>query len=148
MIVEGYGAHLVQRFMDAIVSPRAVPRPLVRPDRMVGRRATFTNASRSQKSHARNILLKAVKAGRVKRPASCATCDASRTEAHHADYSRPLDVIWLCRTCHSRLHSHIYVAQATAHVKQPLISVASTRQLTLAQMDALDLAVHQHDVSR
>jgi len=30
---------------------------------------------------------------------SCA-CGRSDTHAHHSDYSRPLDVEWLCPSCH------------------------------------------------
>ncbi len=35
----------------------------------------------------------------------CAVCgETSRTQAHHDDYSRPLDVTWLCQQCHSDEH--------------------------------------------
>ena len=27
-----------------------------------------------------------------------------RTDAHHCDYERPLDVRWLCRRCHRAFH--------------------------------------------
>jgi hypothetical protein len=34
----------------------------------------------------------------------CRACGAPVAEMHHADYSRPLDVTWLCRPCHRRFH--------------------------------------------
>lgn len=38
-------------------------------------------------------------------PARCETCGAEvRLDAHHDDYSRPLDVRWLCPGCHKRHH--------------------------------------------
>jgi hypothetical protein len=45
----------------------------------------------------------ALKQGTLVRPSTCATCGkgGSITAAHN-DYSRPLDVRWLCRSCHSR----------------------------------------------
>ena len=40
----------------------------------------------------------------VKTP--CAFCGADdNLEAHHHDYSKPLDVTWLCRPCHRRFHA-------------------------------------------
>lgn len=36
---------------------------------------------------------------------SCATCGSSRTHAHHDDYERPLDVLWLCHTHHMERHA-------------------------------------------
>jgi hypothetical protein len=52
---------------------------------------------------ARRKLQYAVRRGRLVRPDNCARCGGhGPIEAHHADYSRPLDVEWLCRACHGR----------------------------------------------
>ena len=55
---------------------------------------------------AASILLKnSILAGRVKKPKECSKCGAlGRIEGHHEDYTRPLDVIWLCRKCHVTAH--------------------------------------------
>ena len=43
-------------------------------------------------------------------PQPCEVCGATRTEAHHEDYGRPLDVRWLCRPHHRALHADLAVA--------------------------------------
>ena len=35
-------------------------------------------------------------------PQACACGD--KAEMHHEDYTRPLEVIWVCRKCHLKLH--------------------------------------------
>lgn len=35
----------------------------------------------------------------------CFVCGETKVDAHHPDYSRPLDVIWLCRPHHIKLHA-------------------------------------------
>ena len=35
------------------------------------------------------------------------TRDGDKAEAHHEDYSRPLDVVWLCSLHHHRRHAEI-----------------------------------------
>lgn len=54
---------------------------------------------------ARNMVSNAVRDGKLtKRP--CAFCGSKDgLEAHHHDYSKPLDVTWLCRPCHRRFHA-------------------------------------------
>jgi len=47
---------------------------------------------------------RALKSGALKKGA-CSACGAIEVEAHHEDYSRPLDVTWLCRSHHKRGHS-------------------------------------------
>lgn len=56
------------------------------------------------KRKAHSTFWEAIQAGRVvKLP--CACCGAPEVEGHHPDYSRPLDVIWLCRPHHIKLHA-------------------------------------------
>lgn len=52
-----------------------------------------------------NLLRTAIRNGTIVRPDSCEKCGCTcRPDAHHHDYSRPLDVAWLCRRCHRGLH--------------------------------------------
>jgi hypothetical protein len=51
-------------------------------------------------------VAKAVAAGTLI-PQPCVHCGARRAHAHHEDYSRPLDVIWLCARCHAAHHRGI-----------------------------------------
>lgn len=63
------------------------------------------NPANKGKHYARGAVFKALESGELTRALSCESCgDASRLEAHHADYSKPLDVKWLCIKCHRTLH--------------------------------------------
>lgn len=58
--------------------------------------------AQSSRRAANVILGNAVKYGKVKKqPCWVCGCDA---EAHHPDYDRPLDVVWLCRLHHREAH--------------------------------------------
>ena len=50
------------------------------------------------------LLSNAVRDGRVKK-LPCEFCSRTDVHAHHRDYSRPFDVVWLCPKCHHRLHA-------------------------------------------
>jgi DNA-binding HxlR family transcriptional regulator len=41
----------------------------------------------------------------TKRP--CEVCNTNGAEAHHPDYRRPLDVVWLCQRHHSDVHHQL-----------------------------------------
>jgi len=48
----------------------------------------------------------AIRTGKlVKQP--CWTCGEEKVEAHHPDYDKPLDVIWLCRKHHLEIHKKL-----------------------------------------
>ena len=52
---------------------------------------------------ARYATNNAIRDGRLaKMP--CFMCGCEQVEAHHADYSAPLDVVWLCVTHHKEVH--------------------------------------------
>lgn len=47
----------------------------------------------------------AIRDGKLKRQ-PCALCGTeNNVHAHHQDYSKPLDVKWLCAKCHHRIHA-------------------------------------------
>ena len=58
------------------------------------------------KTRAHSVVNNAVMRGKLQRQ-PCESCGDASTEAHHDDYSRPLDVRWLCRTCHARHHAQL-----------------------------------------
>ena len=55
------------------------------------------------RAKAQSKLRLAVKNGEVI-PLLCIICGA-KAEAHHPDYSRPLDVMWLCPSHHKQAHA-------------------------------------------
>ncbi len=56
-----------------------------------------------KKKHlARKKVWYAVKIGRLTKSDRCSSCgQEGYVEAHHDDYDKPLDVAWLCKSCHS-----------------------------------------------
>ncbi len=55
------------------------------------------------KKLARAMVANAMRSGGlIMKP--CFNCGYAYTEAHHEDYLRPLEVIWLCATHHKELH--------------------------------------------
>lgn len=59
-----------------------------------------------EKYRARTILNSFVSMGKIIKPDNCSNCllKAKLIDAHHHDYSKPLEVIWYCRSCHVKLH--------------------------------------------
>lgn len=66
----------------------------------------------SDKRAAHILLRSAVKRGDLIRPDKCTSCGSppygkKGLHAHHWDYSKPLDVLWLCPKCHFEEHKRI-----------------------------------------
>ena len=58
-----------------------------------------------QAKQAHNIVQKAIYSGELIKPLICNDCkEERRLHAHHEDYSKPLEVKWLCASCHHKEH--------------------------------------------
>ena len=54
---------------------------------------------------ARSRLHNAIRFGKIVRPDTCSNCNMKGLiHAHHNDYSKPLEVEWLCHQCHFNKH--------------------------------------------
>jgi len=62
------------------------------------------NAEQRGKDSARSMAGIYKRRGRLV-PQPCARCGAPDAEMHHPDYGKPLEVEWLCRSCHLTLHN-------------------------------------------
>lgn len=67
--------------------------------------ATFKRRRRDRDG-AHTKVKRAIKAGKLVPFGWCEICgEEAKTEGHHTDYSKPLEVMWLCKQCHGRAHS-------------------------------------------
>lgn len=64
------------------------------------------NQSKRVKGKAKFKLHQSIVSGEVEKGTFCLVCGSRKeVQAHHEDYNRPLDVIWLCRQCHAFFHN-------------------------------------------
>lgn len=76
------------------------------------RRATArwiaSNPRAQEMRRAQRAVFRALRSGRIARPEICQDCEVeSPLHAHHPDYSKPLDVEWLCEACHLARHGKV-----------------------------------------
>lgn len=51
------------------------------------------------------IIGNAVRDGLLHKPNTCSECESTKNiEGHHDDYTKPMDVRWLCEKCHKQWH--------------------------------------------
>lgn len=64
------------------------------------------NKRNKEKRQAHFKVENALKRGSLNSPNKCEVCGKINCdiEAHHYDYSKQLDVIWLCTECHGKVH--------------------------------------------
>lgn len=71
----------------------------------IKKRGIKYNFRNPEKILAHKKLSYAVRSGKIDKPKNCSRCCAEgKLDGHHEDYSKPLDVVWVCRLCHSEIH--------------------------------------------
>lgn len=70
-------------------------------------------AEEPEKFLARTAVMHALQSGALSRGV-CEECSASKVEAHHDDYSKPLQVRWLCAKHHKAFHRLLLEKKAGA----------------------------------
>lgn len=80
-----------------------------------GEQAAAANERHPVERRARVTLGNGLRDGRLIRPAACQSCGAKeRLDAHHPDYSKPLEVMWLCKRCHGAEHRRLNAERRAA----------------------------------
>lgn len=81
------------------------------------------------KIKARHKVFVELRAGRLQKPKQCSRCrKRKRLEADHHDYSKPLDIQWLCRQCHTDVEVERRDAARIVY-KGPRLYVDNTKHL-------------------
>jgi ribosomal protein S27AE len=63
-------------------------------------------AEDKRRSVAHIAVAKAIRNGDLLKQ-SCVRCNNEKSVAHHEDYDKPLDVMWLCQPCHKQRHKEL-----------------------------------------
>lgn len=69
-------------------------------------------------------VAKALRAGKLKYPedSACSECGSTRNVVkHHDDYSKPLEVIYLCKICHVKRHREVLKWGVPKHSGKPRV---------------------------
>jgi len=53
-----------------------------------------------------NAVTRAIQSGKLIRQ-PCIKCGNEKSLAHHEDYDKPLEVMWLCQPCHKQRHKEM-----------------------------------------
>lgn len=76
-----------------------------RPEGYLAAKQREHRAANPDKYKARMVVSNAIRDGRLTRE-PCMYCGNPKSQAHHEDYSNPLEVTWVCFKCHrERIHN-------------------------------------------
>lgn len=68
------------------------------------RKVNKPTPEQKRKDIARSYAGVYLRLGKIKREA-CVRCGSAEAEMHHHDYSKPLEIEWVCRRCHVFEHA-------------------------------------------
>lgn len=75
-----------------------------------GKEKTYSAINRYHRNNLEKVKARYKARYYNKPPEKCSECDFKGVvDGHHSDYSKPLEVVWLCRQCHANAHKEIMV---------------------------------------
>jgi hypothetical protein len=76
--------------------------------KLAKKRAMDSYKERYPMKRASHIMVgSALLTGKIVKPNCCSECNSSKKiEAHHDDYTKPMELRWLCEKCHKEWHKH------------------------------------------
>ncbi len=63
-------------------------------------------------------------------PQPCQVCGKEKAQGHHEDYSKPLDVVWLCSRHHADRHIHLRNCKTLQKEPMPIEYFIKSLQIT------------------
>lgn len=75
-------------------------------------------AEDSRRVVAHSAVSRAIREGRLDRN-PCVRCGEAKSVAHHEDYDKPLEVMWLCQPCHKVRHKELIFGAALCFPQLP-----------------------------
>jgi hypothetical protein len=78
-------------------------------NKLFAKKSIFKKNEKRRGYPAHTKIGNAVRDGKLIKPDHCTRCNRTgiKIEGHHDDYSKPLDVIWLCVRCHRLRHKEL-----------------------------------------
>ena len=88
---------------------------------------------RPEKGKVKGIARYAMQTGRIAIGSECGTCGSNKNmHKHHDDYSKPLEIRWLCARCHMKLHAKMRkTASLLRRLRLPIEPQARLPPLTI-----------------
>jgi len=86
---------------------------------------------------AREKVARAVKTGKIKKE-PCRICGDKNTQAHHEDYEKPLEIIWLCRDHHREMHLKIKLKELQMEKKRCVVVTTDKKGVFFGELESYD----------
>lgn len=75
-----------------------------------------------RRRYSRKVAFRAISKGELIKPDCCELCkeNALKLDAHHIDYGKPLEVMWLCKSCHGKAHTKDHALNPDNNPQTPM----------------------------
>jgi len=100
-----------------------------RNDGSLGRVSARYRSHHPKAVEAHRLVHQAIKRGLLQR-LPCCLCGLPKSEAHHEDYSKPFDLVWLCVRHHQDRHIHLRNAKTLGQEPMPINYFIKSLQVT------------------